>query len=346
MRIGLLTLDESGRVVVFSATAEQILGYSAQETCGKPCEEVFTDLAAALADAGSNGRAGKGEIRLRTDARCKDGQKIPLVVTAYSAPPSDNRAAREDVVLTFQDAREAEKTENQPWGCPCGEFKHLDRLLSLDRFAAGIVHEIRNPLAGISTNAQYMLEKLGPAGPYREEMQDILADVADIEGIVTRVLDFAHPRKSQVRVVAIDDIVTEVLRFSKLPLRHHNIRLRANLKKPSAKVKVDVSQIKQVFFNIVRNACDAMPGGGELRVSTTPPSAGSQCARVEIEDTGKGIAKEHVKRVFDPFFSTRPDGTGLGLAISRKIVEGHGGRIEIKSMPGKGARFCIVLPAV
>jgi len=346
MRIGLLTLDQTGGIALFSAAAEQILGYRAREVRGKSCDEIFTGLTEALAARGSKGLDNKPEMRLKTDARRKDGQRVPLVVTAYATPDNDNPAARNEVALAFQDAREVEKAENQPWSCPCSEFEHLDRLQSLDKFAAGIVHEIRNPLAGISTNAQHMLERIGRSDPFHEEMQDILADVKDIEGIVSKVLDFAHPSKSQVREGPIEGIVKEVLRFSKMPLRRRNIRLRTDLEKPSARVKVDVSQMKQVFFNIIRNACDAMPGGGELRVSTTHPTTRSGFVRVEVEDTGRGIAEEHLERIFDPFFSMQREGTGLGLAISRKIVEEHGGRIEVKSKPGKGARFGIVLPTV
>jgi len=114
----------------------------------------------------------------------------------------------------------------------------------------------------------------------------------------------------------------------------------------SAKVRVDVSQTKQVLFNIVRNACDAMPGGGELRVSTARLPADDGHVRVVVEDTGRGIPEEYLERIFDPFFSMNREGTGLGLAISRKIVENHGGRIEVESQPGKGTKFGVLLPAV
>lgn len=338
MRIGLLTLDKGGRIALFSTAAEQILGYHASELRGKPCEETFAGLTDLLAGLRSKRPDNEAETQFKTNARHKDGRQIPLIVTPHVTADKDGSPARNGVTLVFQDARELEKMENQ--------LQHLDRLQSLDHFAAGIVHEIRNPLAGISTNAQHMMEKIGPSDPFHEEMQDILADVKDIEGVVSKVLDFAHPGKSQVREAPIEDIVKEVLRFSKMPLRRQNVRLRADLKQPSARVKVDVSQMKQVFFNIVRNACDAMPGGGELRVGTTRRPAGNRHVRVEVEDTGRGIAEEHLARIFDPFFSTHREGTGLGLAISRKIVEEHGGRIEVKSKPGKGTKFGIVLPTV
>jgi len=338
MRIGLLTLDSKREIALFNAAAEQILGYRAQEVRGKPCEGIFSRLTDLLASLNSRRPDHRPEVRLKANARHKDGRETPLVVTPYAAPGNGNPPAENGVILVFQDARELEKMENQ--------LQHLDRLQSLDQFAAGIVHEIRNPLAGISTNAQHMMERIGAADPFYEEMQDILADVENIEGIVSKVLDFAHPSKSQVREVLIDDVVKEVLRFSRMPLRRQGIRLLTSLSKPPARVRVDVSRMKQVLFNIVRNACEAMPEGGELRVSTTRLAPGKRHVRVDVEDTGRGIAKDYLERIFDPFFSMHREGTGLGLAISRKIIESHGGRIEVSSEPGKGAKFGVVLPSV
>ena len=440
MQIGLVILDRRGRIVLFNTAADQILGYRSREVLGKPAEEVFAGLTDLLAAASCKPPDDRPEMQLNRNARHKDGRVIPLVVTPYLTPGDSSRTGtsatevtesteaerhgnpkgaagslpsetsvpsvasrgepwRNGVVLVFQDARQLEKMENQ--------LQHLDRLHSLDEFAAGIVHEIRNPLARISINAQHIVEEIkryrrksrtetgrgpspdeagyGRAGGDRflskidEEMQDILADVRSIESIVKRVLDFAHPNKRQVRGCPVEDIVKEVLRFSRMPLRRQGIRLVTDLNAP-ARVRVNVSQMKQVLFNIVRNACDAMPGGGELRVSTTTlsdngnqqgcagysgsevltthpskpscpslfktSSPGKGRVRVEVEDTGRGIPGEYLTRIFDPFFSLHPRGTGLGLAISRKIVESHGGRIEVKSRPGEGTKFGIVLPAV
>ncbi len=365
-RVGLLVLDSGGGIVVFNTAAEQILGYSAREVRGRPGEEVFDGLADLLAGLDSNAPDGRPEIQFRRDARHKDGRAIPLVVTPYVVPSHDGLGSGGGVVLVFQDARHLEKMENQ--------LQHLDRLHSLDEFAAGILHEIRNPLASISTNAQFMEEdvkkhcqrfctRIGRSERLHEEMQDILADVQRIEGIVKKVLDFAHPNKSQIRACPVEDIVNEVLRFSRMPLRRQGIRLVTNLNAP-ARVRVDVPQMEQVFFNIIRNACDAMPKGGDLRVSaarlpvdgtrgrTASGSSGKAArhgngyVRVEVADTGRGIAEENLGRIFDPFFSMHPGGTGLGLAISRKIVESHGGRIEVKSDQEKGTKFAVVLPTV
>jgi PAS domain S-box-containing protein len=351
-RVGLVVLDGGGGIVVFNTAAEQILGYSAREVRGRPGEEIFDGLTDLLADLDGRFPDGSPELQSRSDARHKDGRTVPLVVTSYAVPSDDRLGSGGGVVLIFQDARHLQKMENQ--------LQHLDRLHSLDEFAAGIVHEIRNPLAGISINAQFMEEdvgkhcrrfcrKVGRSERLHEEMQDILADVRRIEGIVKKVLDFAHPNRSQVRACPVEDIVNEVLRFSRMPLRRQGIRLMNDLK-TVARVRVNVPQVEQVFYNIVRNACDAMPGGGELRVGTTldhgPGACGNGHVRVEVADTGRGIAEENLERIFDPFFSMRPGGTGLGLAISRKIIESHGGRIEVESDQEKGTKFAVVLPTV
>ncbi len=402
MQIGLVILDGGGRIVLVNTAAEQILGYRSREVRGKPGGEIFDGLTDLLASLSKERPDSRPDVQLKRNARHKDGRTTPLIVTPHVMPgvqsgaggagrklpgvqsgaggagrklPGDvGPAAGSGVVLVFQDARQLEKMEKQ--------LQHLDRLRSLDEFAAGIVHEIRNPLASISINAQHIVEEIKR---YRqksctkndrgdrflskidEEMQDILADVQSIEGIVKRVLDFAHPNRPQVRACAVEDIVKEVLRFSKMPLRRQGIRLvvkSSNDLNTSARVLVDVSQMKQVLFNIVRNACDAMPRGGRLSITTGRVSTGGETSgsrhqerpgppgnghvRVEVEDTGRGIAERDLERIFDPFFSMHPDngsgGTGLGLAISRKIVESHGGRIEVKSTLGKGTKFAVVLP--
>ena len=339
MHIGVLTLDKAGCIRTFNSAAELLLGYCGSDVRGQPGEQILPGVVHALACPSGQRHAGRGELQLKINARHKDGREVPLLATAYSTAGNDHPAAEtSDIVLVFQSAAESEKLENQ--------LRHVNRLQSLDQFAAGVVHELRNPLTGISTTAQNMMENIRPGDRFHEEVQDILADVKSIEDIVRRVLDFAHPSKSQVREGPIEDIVEDVLRFSKAPLRRQGIRLTTSLNKSSVKVRVDVSQMKQVFFNIIRNACEAMPQGGELRVSTTrqKAAAGRGLVRVAVADTGPGIAHEYLERIFEPFFTLHHEGTGLGLAISRKIVENHGGRIEVKSQPGTGTEFGIVLP--
>ena len=336
MRIGMVTVNKTGAVALFNTAAEQILGYDANEVRGRPCDEIFIGWADLLARLSSKEPEDTSQLQLEIHARCKDGREVLL--TARPHVVHDDPLAGDGLILVFQDTQELGKIDRQ--------LQHLNRLQSLDEFAAEIVHEIRNPLAGISTNTQHMLEELGPADHFHDHVQDIFGDVKNIEVIVSKVLDFAHPNKAEQRVVPINELVTDVLRFSRMPLRRQDIQVVADLNESAGQVEVDVSQMRQVFFNIVRNARDAMLQGGELRVTTAPLDTDNAHVRVQVADTGQGIAAEYLDRVFGPFFSVSGKGTGLGLAISRRIVENHGGRIEVTSEPGKGTKFAIVLPAV
>lgn len=342
MRVGLSTLDNKNRIALFNAPAEQILGYQSSEVIGKACDEIFVGLADKLVnlhheEGKQNGDQNEGG-QIRHNALSKDGNEVPLITKAYASSSNGNSSTNSGTILVFQDAHELEAMENR--------LQHLDRLKSLDEFAAGIVHEIRNPLAGISTNAQYILEKLSPSDRFHEEMRDILEDVKDIEGIVGKILDFAHPSRANVQIISVNNIVNEVLRFSRMLLRRRGIQLVSNFIKADAKIKADVSQIKQVLLNVIRNAYDVMPKGGQLRVSTAHLPKDKKHICIAIEDTGRGIAEELLERIFDPFFSMNREGTGLGLAISRKIVERHGGSITAQSEQGEGSKFEIILPVV
>ncbi len=341
MRVGIAILGSAGCINGFNSTAELLLGYRASDVCGKPGVQIFGGIEKLLGDLGGLPVRCSPELPLKMSARHQDGQEIRLVGTAYAMGNHDgSHQGIEGVVLVFEAAEEQEELQQR--------LRHLNRLQSLDHFAAGIMHEIRNPLTAISTNAQYMMESLRAGERYYDEVRDIVADVHSIEEIVGRILDFAHPTKSQVREGPVEDIVEEVLRCSRATLRRQGVRLQVNLGKSTAKVRVDVSQIRQVFFNLIRNACEAMNSGGELRVSSSRSRAGSGRAVVcvEVTDTGSGIPEAHLPRIFDPFFSLHAGGTGLGLAISRKIVENHGGSIEVRSQPGKGSTFGVVLPSL
>jgi len=352
MWMGLLVLDYSAKVAHLSASALDLLSYRRDEVECLPCQEIFPGLAGFLtsakskaveADASSSQRRhllNGEENQLTLYARCKDGRLIPLLFTINFVPETslaggDREPAKTVVIL--QDARELKKIEKQ--------LCHADRLRSLDEFTAGIVHEIRNPLAGISINAQYIMGKLRPDDQFHEEMTDILTDARIIESIVSKVLDFAHPNKPDVKEIVVKELVEEVLKLSKVQFRCNNIKPACAFDQSCVKIKGDVLQMKQVLMNIIRNACAAMPEGGEFKVSCRTIEA-EKLARLEFADTGPGIPPEQWENIFQPFCHVSADGTGLGLAISRKIIENHGGHITVKSKIGQGTSFVISLPAL
>jgi len=214
-----------------------------------------------------------------------------------------------------------------------------ERLAAIGRIAAQITHEIRNPLSSISLNA----EELGERAPAARELCDaIVGEVDRLTAITEEYLRFARLPRPQVTRADLNDTVRELLDFVRPELDAAGVSLEMSLSPELPRVHADVAQLRQLLLNLVRNAREAMPGGGRLRVSTR---GGEGAMMIEVRDTGPGIPKERMQRIFDPFFTTKERGTGLGLAMAQEIAQEHGGQLTCESSPGQGTAFTLRLPA-
>jgi signal transduction histidine kinase len=255
---------------------------------------------------------------------------------SFHAFPVHNLAGQvERVVYYEKDATEEKRLEQR--------LHQSERLKALGTLAAGIAHEIRNPLATINFNAQ-MLNRELELGPLQRQMfSDLLGEVKKIDGIVQQVLHFARPREPQFLANRLDEVVTYCFDLSKVYLRKANIEVSMDLAEDLPAITMDFNQISQVVMNLLINAIEAMPEGGRLSVgierSETPPAL-----ILWVRDTGVGILEEDKNRIFDPFFTRKPEGTGLGLSISRQILERHGAYIEVESLSGKGTVIRVIFP--
>ncbi|MHC4601113.1 MAG: two-component system sensor histidine kinase NtrB, partial [Planctomycetota bacterium] len=298
MRTAVVTLDRRGKITRFGRGAEKVLGYEAREMEGRSFGEILD------ASPGGNGAVEAllarvhPETDLDANVRRKDGRVVPMIMNLHGLPANghsaDGSGGWNERILVLQDATERRKIE--------GQLERLDRLRSLDDSAAAIVHEIRNPLSAISTNAQYMIEKIRPRDPFFEEMQDILADVKTIENTVKTILDFAGKGETEAHRADLRDVVGEVLRLTRMQLRNQGIRLHREFDDNPVTGRINVPRMQQVFFNVVRNACQAMSGGGDLRIHVGRNGGKERQARVEVEDTGPGIPEGDLNRVFEPFY--------------------------------------------
>ncbi|MBW8011074.1 MAG: hypothetical protein FVQ83_07520 [Chloroflexi bacterium] len=214
-----------------------------------------------------------------------------------------------------------------------------EKLAFLGELAGGVGHELRNPL-GVITNAVYYLESTQPVSAEKlEEYLGIIASEAlGASRIVGELLDYARVQQSQREFIAISELVSDVLEKSPPP---ENINVAANLSQELPPSFIDAQQIKQVFTNLVTNAYQAMPQGGELIISTHVENGQIQ---LSIADTGMGISEDNMKKLFEPLFTTKARGIGLGLALSNRLVEANGGNILVESEEGKGATFIVSLP--
>jgi two-component system NtrC family sensor kinase len=220
------------------------------------------------------------------------------------------------------------------------------KLAAVGELSASVAHEINNPLYA-ARNSLYLVEQdLAPEAPQRAFLGIAQQELGRIARIITRMRDFYRPTKSELAATSINGLLRETLELVQTHLRHGHIDAVATYAElPHTVAHAD--QLRQVFLNIILNACDAMPRGGELRVTTqllqTRPDSPATIG-VYISDTGVGIPPEHRPHLFEPFYTTKAQGTGLGLAISAHIITQHGGRISVESEVGHGATFTILLP--
>ena len=224
-----------------------------------------------------------------------------------------------------------------------GELVKAEKLAAVGELAAGVAHEINNPMAIIRGNAEILLFDLPAGHPNREEAEIIAHQVARVEGIVGNLLSFARHQRKALKPVALDLVLEDILR----QVQHHvpleGIEVRREYGMGIVTIEGDENQLGQVFTNLIVNAVQSMGHGGVLTIRTIIDNEATVC-RTEIEDSGDGIPLEYLKDIFTPFFTTRESGTGMGLSVSYGIVRNHGGIIAVRSEPGAGSAFTVTLP--
>jgi two-component system NtrC family sensor kinase len=220
-----------------------------------------------------------------------------------------------------------------------------ERLAITGQLAAGVAHELNNPLQGIVTYAHLLLERMDPDSPARPSLEKIVTQADRCREIIRRLLDFSRPRAPQMRLASINAVIGECIALVEHQALFHNIRIVRDLQPDLPPLVIDPPQMQEVFMNLLINAAEAMEGTGKVRIATRL-DASHNFAEIEVADTGPGIRPEDLTRIFDPFFTTKDDGhgTGLGLTITQSIVQKHRGTISVSSEPGAGATFVIRLP--
>jgi signal transduction histidine kinase len=214
-----------------------------------------------------------------------------------------------------------------------------ERLAAIGRIAAQITHEIRNPLSSISLNAG----ELGERAPEARELCDaIVREVDRLTSITEEYLRFARLPKPQLSRADLNEVVRDLMEFVRPELVASGVQTELSLSPELPRVMADVGQLRQLLLNLVRNAREAMPGGGHLRVATR---GGEGAVEIQVKDSGPGIPSERLQRIFDPFFTTKERGTGLGLAMAQEVAQEHGGQLTCESAPGAGTVFTLRLPS-
>ena len=343
---GIVTLNLDGRVATFNPAAELLTGLYSGDIAGRYGTEVFAHtpevaelLMETLASRAATG-AGTGTVSL--SLRRRNGTSVPVEMSA--APLRGLEGKDLGVVGVFRDVSQVRELE--------GQLRRSDRLAALGTLAAGLAHEIKNPLASLRTFTRIMPRKFEDARFRETFIRVVPRELERINGIVEQLLELARPSRLRPTPLSIPGVLDRVLELYANEFDAKEITVTREYARDVPAITADGERLYEAFVNLVSNALAAMTTGGHLTVrtgwhrpaETAPRGAGGRRVRVEIEDTGSGISPLEAEKVFDPFFTTKAEGTGLGLALTHKIIEDHGGSIGFRSAPGVGTTFTVLLP--
>lgn len=262
----------------------------------------------------------------------RDGNEIHYSITCY--PVIENGEITGVIELSRDITKDIKRQKT---------IMQQEKLISIGRLSAGVAHEINNPLTTIMTSAMLLLEDIEPDDPIAGELSTISKESLRCRKIVQSLLDFARQTEPMKKLININEVVTDSIFLTRKQAQFNDLTLTAKPGQGMPKTYADKDQIQQSIINLVLNAIEATTAGGGILLTTEYNKKTSEL-RINVNDTGCGIPPENIDKIFDPFFTTRDNGTGLGLAITHGIIEQHGGRMEVESIPGKGARFTIILP--
>jgi len=332
IRSGVITTDLQGRIYTFNAGAEEITGYKASEVRGLDASMFFGDMSRQIVDSMNAAATGKISPRFQADCLTPNGLALRLGFTI--APLFAEAGETSGMVITFQDLTDVRALEETS--------RRQDRMAAVGRMAASIAHEIRNPLAAMRGSIQMLRAEMEADTEQAQLMEIILRESDRLNKIVADYLNYARPRPAELKNVDVHAVISEtfkLLRNSAEILDGHV--LEEDLPDRPAFVSGDPEQLKQVCWNIARNALTAMPEGGTFRVSIQ--DAGDNRLRITFADDGRGMTPEQVEHLFEPFTSTT-GGTGLGLSIVYQIIRDHNGTINVRSRQGEGTVITVELP--
>ncbi len=332
---GILTVDADGTMGYLNPAAEQVLGVQIADLQGRPIAAALPHRLAALRDLvlDSHG-SGRGRARAEIGVMTAAGRSLPLGVST-NVLMHDGRLT--GVVAVFQDLTDVRDMERRA--------RRNETLAEVGALAAGIAHELRNGLKPISGSVEVLQRELKLEGESAELMDLVARESARLNRFVTDLLNYSRERDLALEPIVLDDHLRELtgtLRHD--PRRGDDVRIEFAAGPGEARVAVDAEQMRQVWLNLAANAMEALGSRGTLTVTWV--ARGSDHVAVEFRDDGPGIPAEDLRRVGEPFFTTKRGGTGLGLAIAQRIVERHGGVLTLESVAGQGTTARVMLPVL
>lgn len=334
---GLLTVDVQGKITTFNSMAERLTGFSANNVIGKNFADVFSQKS-KLFKTIRNCLNNKTTTNYETEIFSSQKQLIPVSIS--STVLIDSHERKIGGLISFSDMTEVRELQNK--------LRQADKVRALSTLAAGMAHEIKNPLSSMKVFSQLLPLKFSDAEFREKFLQVVPQEIGRIDRIVESMLGFARSTAPKFERINLEKMIEENLRYFEEQAKESKIEIVKKFAfKGDLEIEADENQLSQVFANLFLNAIQAMPEGGTLTIKTREGKKIEdilQTVVIEVSDTGHGISQEHLQKLFDPFFTTKYAGTGLGLTITHSIVDGHRGFIDASSEVGKGTTFVVTLP--
>jgi len=338
---GIIITEMNDTITYINRAGERMLGFSKEELIGRPFN-IFSLREKQSAIPSFLNNPDDLDTRKEGWMKKKDHAEFPVGFTINNH--LSIRGEKIGKIVVFRDLTNVYKIQE--------EILRMDRLVSLGKLASGIAHELRNPLAGIKTTAQALGEEMSEDDSRREYLNRITKEIDRLNDLLKTFFSFAKPQKLNLIHCEIKDIINEIIPFLIKEIADKGIRFIETYHPQLPQIKVDKTQMHQVFLNLFLNAIQAMPNGGELKIDAKPIYSISsdgfkkKFIKVVISDSGRGIPPHIVQKIFDPFFTTKPKGIGLGLSITYQIIKKHGGSIKVESQWERGTSFIVNLPEI
>jgi two-component system sensor histidine kinase HydH len=329
MPIGLIAIDNHKRIASFNHVAESFFIHLTEANIGKDIAEIIPRELCQLIESSD---IRKGIVEKEIDCPVNDGRTIPLEVSSTLLNDKDDKFL--GYMILFKDMTEIKSLKKI--------IARSQRLASVGRLAAGVAHEIRNPLSSIKGFATYFKERYYNVSEDKQTAEIMIQEVDRLNRVVSQLLEFAKPVKVSARPADIRKLLEDSLKLIEKQIQGKNINIETDFSDEVEKAFIDSDKINQVLLNLYLNAIDALKDGGTISVLLRKHKW-RKGIEVVIQDSGPGIDAKDLPNIFDPYFTTKSTGTGIGLAIVHNIIEAHNGEIKVESRPGEGTKFIVYL---
>jgi two-component system sensor histidine kinase HydH len=328
--VGLIATDKDGKIAFYNSAAERITGLSLSDARGKDPDIILPNHFCGLTES-----LDRGESISEKEMECEftEDRIVPVSVSASKIINEEGQFVGQ--VLIIRDLGEVRRLQ--------GEIRRKEKLAAIGGLAAGVAHEIRNPLSSIKGIATYFKNKFDEDSSDKEMAGVMIQEVDRLNRVISELLEFARPPEIKLKKTDVNSLIEHSVRLIEKEASSKDIAIKLDLSQQPLPAEIDSDRFSQCLLNLYLNSLQAMEKGGQLSIkdSLTDDSH----IIIEIKDTGSGIKAENLNKIFDPYYTTKTKGTGLGLAIVHKIIEAHNGNIKVRSAPGQGTTFIIGIPA-